>query len=216
MSIDLTAANAALSSKSAQEIVAWAVAHADGGAMVSTNFRPQEAVILHLCTQVQPDMPVLWVDTGYNTPATYQHAEAVIAQLGLHVRLFVPQRSAAHRDAVLGGIPDLSDEAAHQAFTEEVKLEPFRRGLAALEPTVWFTALRREQTEFRAGLQIVGQDPGGPVKVCPLLDWTEADLEGYLREHGLPNETDYFDPTKVLEQRECGLHPDFFSEPQPG
>jgi 3'-phosphoadenosine 5'-phosphosulfate sulfotransferase (PAPS reductase)/FAD synthetase len=48
---------------------------ANGRAIVSTNFRPYEAVILHLCVQVQPDMPVLWVDHGYNRPATYQHAE---------------------------------------------------------------------------------------------------------------------------------------------
>ena len=70
-------ANAELRGKSPLEIVGWAVVQAKGRAIVSTNFRPYEAVILHLCVQVQPDIPVLWVDHGYNRPATYKHAEAV-------------------------------------------------------------------------------------------------------------------------------------------
>ena len=44
------------------EITRWAVAQADGRAIVSTNFRPYEAVILHLAVQVRPRIPVLWVD----------------------------------------------------------------------------------------------------------------------------------------------------------
>ena len=73
----ISKANAELRNKSPLEIVRWAIAQANGRAIVSTNFRPYEAVILHLCTQVQPDIPVLWVDHGYNRPATYKHAEAV-------------------------------------------------------------------------------------------------------------------------------------------
>ena len=70
-------ANAELRSKPALEIVKWAIAQANGRAIVSTNYRPYEAVILHLATQVQPDIPVLWVDHGYNRAATYKHAEEV-------------------------------------------------------------------------------------------------------------------------------------------
>ncbi len=68
-------ANDELRDQSPLEIVRWAVSQAGGRAIVSTNFRPYEAVVLHLATQVQPDIPVLWVDHGYNRPATYHHAE---------------------------------------------------------------------------------------------------------------------------------------------
>ena len=44
------------------------------------------------------------------------------------------------------------------------------------------------------------------LKVAPLFENTDADLDVYLEEHHLPNEFDYFDPTKVEESRECGLH----------
>ena len=56
------------------DILRWALAQANGRAIVSTNFRPYEAVILHLCVQVQPDIPVLWVVHGYNRPATFRHS----------------------------------------------------------------------------------------------------------------------------------------------
>src|SRR5438094_7435645 len=61
----IAAWNAELRSKSPLEITRWAIAQAQGRAIVSTNFRPYEAAILHLCTQVEADSPVLWVDHGY-------------------------------------------------------------------------------------------------------------------------------------------------------
>ena len=67
--------NKELGPQSPLEVTRWAVAQARGRAIVSTNFRPYEAVVLHLATLVQPDIPVLWVDHGYNRPATYRHAE---------------------------------------------------------------------------------------------------------------------------------------------
>ena len=57
-------ANAELHSRTPLEIIRWAMAQANAGAIVSTNFRPYEAVILHLATRVQPHIPVLWVDHG--------------------------------------------------------------------------------------------------------------------------------------------------------
>src|ERR1700749_2862982 len=92
-------ANAELRNKSPLEIVKWAVAQAtkeNGRAIVSTNFRPYEAVVLHLATQVQADIPVLWVDHGYNRPATYKHAEAVKQLLKLNIKPFVPKITTAH------------------------------------------------------------------------------------------------------------------------
>ena len=79
-------ANADLRSKSPLEIIRWAVAQAGGRAVVSTNFRPYEAVMLHSCMQVQPDIPVLWVDHGYNRPATYRHAEQLRKLLKLNIK----------------------------------------------------------------------------------------------------------------------------------
>ncbi len=199
--------NAELRSQSAQEITRWAIARARGRAVVSTNFRPYEAVVLHLCTQVQPDIPVLWVDHGYNRPATYHHADKLKRLLKLNLQAFLPTITAAHRDALYGPIPGPEHEAALKEFSAVMKLEPFQRGMRELSPKVWITALRKVQNPERAGLDIVSHDGNfGALKVSPVFYWTDSDMEAYLAQHGLPNEWDYFDPAKADDKRECGLH----------
>jgi phosphoadenosine phosphosulfate reductase len=202
-------ANTELRHKSALEIVRWAVGQANGRAIVSTNFRPYEAVILHLATQVQPDIPVLWVDHGYNRAATYQHAEQIKQQLKLNIKAYVPRMTSAHYDAIYGGAPEPTreNEERIKAFSTVMKLEPFQRGMRELTPSVWLTALRKVQNPNRAGLDIVSEDTNfGSLKVSPLFYWSDADMEAYLKQHNLPNEWDYFDPAKADDKRECGLH----------
>ena len=205
----ITKANEQLREKSPQKVVEWAIAQADGRAIVSTNFRPYEAVILHLVTQVQPDIRVLWVDHGYNREATYTHAEELKARLNLNIQAFVPKLTAAHYDAAHGGMPEPTEEneAAIKAFSTVMKLEPFERGMKELAPTVWFTALRKVQNPNRAELDIVSPDNNfGSLKVSPFFNWSDEEMEAYLEDHNLPNEWDYFDPAKADEKRECGLH----------
>ena len=177
--------------------------------MVSTNFRPYEAVILHLAAQVQPDLPVLWADHGYNRPATYRHAEQLKQRLKLNLKAYVPKMTAAHYDAIHGGAPEPTPENEERIkeFSTVMKLEPFQRGMRELAPTVWLTALRKVQNANRANLDIVVADGNfNTIKVSPLFYWSDADMENYLQQHKLPNEWDYFDPAKADEKRECGLH----------
>ena len=205
----ITQANADLHGKPALDVVKWDIAQAGGRAIVSTNFRPYEAVILHLVTQVQPGIPVLWVDHGYNRPATYAHAEALKAQLKLNIKAYLPRLTAAHYDAVHGGMPKPTPENEERikAFSTVMKLEPFQRGMKELAPTVWLTALRKVQNPNRAGLDIVSPDGNfNSLKVSPVFHWSDAETEAYLKQHNLPNEWDYFDPAKADEKRECGLH----------
>lgn len=202
--------NSQLRDKSPLEITRWAIQRADGQALVSTNFRPYETVILHLCVQVQPDITVLWVDHGYNRPATYKYAEQLTRRLKLNLKRYVPQMTAAHRDAIYGPVPGPEDEQGLKEFSALMKLEPFQRGMRELKPRAWITGLRKSQNSSRAGLDIVGKDTNfGTLKISPLFYLTDADLEAYLAEHGLPNEWDYFDPAKADEKRECGLHADW-------
>ena len=199
--------NAELRLMSPLEITRWAVSQADGRAIVSTNFRPYEAVILHLVAQAQSRIPVLWVDHGYNRPATYRHAEELRSLLKLDIRAYLPRISAAHRDTIYGPIPSIDDEEGLKEFSVLMKLEPFQRAMKELAPRVWITALRKVQNPNRAGLDIVSLDSNfGTLKVSPLFYLNDADLEQYLEKHHLPNEWDYFDPAKADEKRECGLH----------
>lgn len=185
------------------EIISWAVKYGSKP-VITTNFRPYEVAILHAVTQVSKDIPVIWCDTGYNTPKTYKHAEELIDRLKLNIKLYVPKQTSAHRDAVMG-IP-LIDDPRHAEFTKQVKLEPFSRAMEEHGPDVWFTNLRKGQTALRDSLDILSLSKDGVLKVSPFYHYSDSQLDAYLRKHDLPNEHNYFDPTKVLENRECGLH----------
>lgn len=171
----------------------------------TTNFRPFEAVILHMVTRHRPDIPVVWMDSGYNTEATYRFADELVKRLDLNLITYLPKRSRAHREALEGPFPGI-DDPRHEAFTQEVKIEPFERALREMAPDVWFTALRAEDTPERARMAPLSRNADGLLKVAPLLSWSARDMYQYLQAHDLPNEFDYFDPTKVEEKRECGLH----------
>lgn len=198
-----------LKGQSPQQIIGWAVETEPNGTIVTTNFRPYEAVILHMAVQALPQIPVLWVDHGANLPETYRFAERCRNQLALELRPYLPKMTAGHWLALNGGRLPAPDEIERvESFSSAMKLEPFERGMRELAPRIWITALRREQNPQRAAtLQPASWDEKfGCLKVNPILDWTSAELESYLAEHGLPNERTYYDPAKGDEKHECGLH----------
>ncbi|TAN11496.1 MAG: phosphoadenylylsulfate reductase [Chitinophagaceae bacterium] len=201
--MDLQNINKALHGKSPEEIVVWAIQQAKKP-IVTTNFRPYESAILYVTTQALPSIKVIWCDTGYNTPDTYRHAKELIEKLNLNIFIYVPLQTAGFRDVMLG-IPEV-DTPEHKIFTEQVKLEPFRRAMKEHEPDVWFTNLRKGQTAYRDGIDIASQDRNGVLKVSPFYYYSDEDLEQYLIKHQLPDEKKYYDPTKALANRECGIH----------
>ena len=205
----VTALNASVRDLSPQELTRWAVERGTGRAIVTSNFRPYEAVILHMATQAQVDIPALWVDHGTNLPETYQFAEKCRAQLRLNMQPYLPKMTAAHWLALNGGNVPMPDEVERvESFSRIMKLEPFERGMRELAPTVWITALRKEQNLQRAAsLQPVMWDEKYQcLKVNPILEWTPVEMDAYIAEFGLPNERTYYDPAKGDEKHECGLH----------
>lgn len=201
--MNLEKINKELENKSPREVVDWAISFAKKP-LITTNFRPYEVAILKAVTEVKTDINVIWCDTGYNTLQTYKHAEEIIKKLSLNINLYTPRQTVAHRNAVLG-VPAI-DNPKHTIFTEQVKLEPFARAMKEHQPDVWFTNLRKGQTAFRNSIDIVSVSKDGIIKVSPFYNWTDEQLDAYLKEKGLPNEFIYFDPTKVESNRECGLH----------
>ncbi|MFT5134453.1 MAG: phosphoadenosine phosphosulfate reductase [Gammaproteobacteria bacterium] len=196
--------NSQLPQQSPQELIEWVVSQ-NKKAIVTTSFGPFSAVMLHLATRVKADIPIVWVDTGYNTLETYTYAEGLIQDLNLNIEIFIPEMTAARRNALMNGIPNIDSEL-HAEFTRQVKLDPFQRMLEKVKPDYWLTAIRKDETDFRKTLDVISDGPNGITKVAPFLNWTEVDMEGYLYEHGLPQVSKYKDPTKAEDHRECGLH----------
>lgn len=200
---DVKELNKRLEKLSPKEIVEW-VFDLKKKTIITTNFRPYEVALLHLVTKNNQSIKTIWCDTGYNTPQTYKHAEELIKKLNLNIYLYVPKQTVAHRNIIMG-IPSVEDEN-HENFTEQVKLEPFKRAMAEHQPEIWFTNLRKGQTAFRDSIGIVSFSKEGVLKVSPFYNWSDEDLDEYLKDNKLSNEFKYFDPTKVESNRECGLH----------
>lgn len=203
---ELQQINAELRDKSPQEIIRWTMGLGKR-VFTSTSFSPNSAGLLHMISQEASEMPVVWVDSGYNVPDTYRTAEKIINDLQLNMHIYIPEMTAERRNALMGGIPHPDDdETLHKEFSRQVKLAPFDRALQDLQGEVWITGIRRHETEFRNSLDIVTIDQKGTLKVAPIFYWSEERLEDYVEEHGLPTCRHYFDPTKVQDGRECGLH----------
>lgn len=205
LNLDLDSVNATLRDADPGEIVRWALS-LGAKTIATTSMGKNAAVMLHLVSEVDKRVPTIWVDTGYNLRDTYVVAERLIRDLDLNMHVYSPQMTAERRNAIMGGVPTIDEEEQHQEFTRQVKLEPFDRALQEFQPEVWLTGIRREETELRQTLDIVSMDNRGIIKVAPIFNWSEDDVEAYMEQYELPTCRHYFDPTKVLDGRECGLH----------
>ena len=205
MSLDLDAVNAELRNASPEEVVRWALGLGKR-TIATTSFGRNAAVMLHLVSSIDPLVPTVWVDTGYNLRDTYLVAEKLMRELPLNMQIYAPMVTSERRNAIMGGVPTMEDEALHGEFTRQVKLEPFDRALEELQPDIWLTGIRQQETEHRQSLDIVSLDGRGIIKVAPLFYWSDEDVEAYMEKFDLPTCRHYFDPTKVMEGRECGMH----------
>ena len=219
--------NHLLTPLSAQQRVRWALDNLPQSPMLSSSFGIQAAVMLHLVTQQQADIPVVLTDTGYLFAETYQFIDQLTEQLKLNLKVYRAELSPAWQEARFGQLWH-SAEGIKQ-YNQLNKVEPMQRALQELNVGSWFTGLRRSQSSSRADKAIV-EISRGVVKIQPIIDWSNKDVFYYLKEHGLSYhplwEQGYVSvgdthSTRKLELgmseedtrfngfgRECGLHMD--------
>lgn len=166
---------------------------------VSSKFGPDSAVFLHFVTRMRPRIPVVRVDTGYDTLATRRFVDELAARLDLNLHVVRPEGHVVRMP------PGLADPD-HASFVEEVKLAPFRRAMAELSADAWLSSIRRYQSAHREAEPTFRTLADGVLKVSPLLGWTADTVTRYAAEHRLPTGPETFDPTKGEPFRECGLH----------
>lgn len=174
--------------------------------IVTTSFSPNSGGLLHMLVDQAPDLPIIWVDSGYNTRDAYVTAEKLIQNLSLNMKIYTPEMTSARRDALIGMPVGDDDPELHTEFARQVKLEPFARAMDEWAPEVWFSGIRREETAFRKTLDIFSYDARGILRVAPIFHWTESQLKEYMEQHQLPSCKRYFDPTKLRDNAECGIH----------
>jgi len=203
---------------------------------MSTSFGIQAAVLLHLATTVIPDIPVVWVDTGYLPRETYLYAEEVTQTLGINLQIISnPAWTPARMEALHGKLWEDDTADAHKLYGDMRKVVPMNAGIASLSPspTVLLSGIRAAQTKARAGMKMV-QFQNSRYKILPMLKMTDGDIEDYMDVHDLPRHPlqlkgyhtvgDWHSSRPVKEGedprdsrfggkfQECGLHVDTFTD----
>ncbi|HSG51766.1 MAG TPA: phosphoadenylyl-sulfate reductase, partial [Rheinheimera sp.] len=178
----LAEANHLLTPLTAAERVRWALQNLPQNPMLSSSFGIQAAVMLHLVSTRQPDIPVVLTDTGYLFPETYQFIDELTDKLKLNLKVYRAALSPAWQEARFGKLWQSADGI--KQYNQLNKVEPMQRALTDLKVGSWFTGLRRSQSSTRADKDII-EISRGVVKVQPIIDWSNKDVFYYLKEHGL-------------------------------
>ena len=147
---------------------------AEPNACITCSFQAEDVLLLHLTRELQPEIPVLFLDTGYHFAETYAYRDKIAAEWGLNLINLLPARTVAEQEAEFG----LLNQTAPDRCCQLRKVEPLFAAVAKYK--VWLTGLRREQARSRAALEEVADFtlPGGVVvrKLSPFADWTTRDV----------------------------------------
>jgi phosphoadenosine phosphosulfate reductase len=167
-----------------QELVRHFLSNREQRACITCSFQAEDMVVLHLLRNLQPDIPVLFLETGYHFPEVYAYRDRMAQEWQLNLVNLQARSSVEEQEAAHGKLYETApDRCCHLR-----KVEPLFRGLQPFD--VWFTGLRREQSPTRANLALVEPNalPSGKkiTKVSPLAFWTWKDVWRYLSEQQIP------------------------------
>jgi phosphoadenosine phosphosulfate reductase len=192
------ALNARLSSLPASEILKLAIGELFPGriALVSS-FGAESAVLLHLVANIDPRTPVVFLDTGKLFPETLAYRDVLRQRLGLTDLRNVSPHADALRDEDPDG--DLWRRNPDRCC-ELRKVVPLERALACFD--AWIGGRKRFQSDVRASISVVEDDPSGRIQINPLASWSESDIAAYFAENDLPAH-----PLRALGYRSIGCVP---------
>jgi phosphoadenosine phosphosulfate reductase len=176
---EISALNAHLEGADPATILAWAAERFMPRLAATSSFQTQSVPLLYLIGQVCPQVPVLFLDTGYHFPETLAFRDELAARFGLTVRVIRPdaeRAAAARQEALYRRDPDLC------CYVHKVL--PMQQALRDLD--AWISGIRRDQTPERAAAQVIELLPGGQAKINPLLTWTREDIWRIIHQHDLP------------------------------
>lgn len=189
--LNLDQINQQIGDDTAENLVKWVDKTFGQGLVMTTSFGIQAAVMLHLVTEIIPDIPVIWIDTGYLPPETYRFADELTQRLNLNLKVYQSLLTPARMEALYGKLWAQRDIEALNRYDQIRKVEPMQRALQELNATAWLAGLRSDQTDHRKRLPRITKQ-GDCYKIHPILSWTARDVYQYLTAHDLPYHP-YFD-----------------------
>ena len=162
------------------EILSWALRHYWPDIAISSSFQTQSLPLLHMAIQVQPQVPVLFLDTGYHFTETLAFRDRIAAEWNLNLQIIRTALSrhevhARHGAELYLHNPDLC------CFIH--KVEPMR--IALQKYRAWISGIVPDQTASRMAMQVF--EPWEHlVRIHPLAHWSRREVFSYIDQHQLP------------------------------
>ncbi len=183
--IDLEAARSLLDAAAPSERLAWGLDTFGDGFALTTSFGIQSAVLLHMVSRLSPRIPVIWVDTGYLPPETYQYADRLCTVLTLNLQVVQSDLSPARMEALYGRLWETGRVEDMQTYHQLRKVDPLDRAFESLGVRCWASGVRGTQTDHRGAMTSLD-----PVRqrwsLRPLLSWSRREVFYYMEDHALP------------------------------
>ena len=219
--------------KTAEELIQWTTDHYGLKAGLACSFGMEDMILIDIIAKAKGLITIFTLDTGRLHEETYQIMDRVRSHYGLEIKTYFPN---------LEQVQVLVREKGFFSFKESIenrkeccgirKVEPLNRALSELD--AWVTGLRRDQAVTRTQTPKVLEDADHPplVKINPLADWTQDQVESYIEKNKVPvnalHKKNYpsigcapctrpIEPGEDIragrwwwenpEHKECGLHP---------
>jgi phosphoadenosine phosphosulfate reductase len=196
----------------------------------TSSFQTHSIVLLHILSQIDRNIPIYFINTGFHFPETIVYRDQIAELLGLNL-VDLHSNTSKHMQ---------KDASGKLLFTSDPdfcchlnKVQPLDNVLA--EHDVWINGVRADQSAVRKRMKVEQPAPHGTFRFHPMLDWNSRMIEQYLKEYKLPRHpleaqgyfsigcepcTRKFDPEMMeregrwygLNKTECGLHTELVSK----
>ena len=178
--------------QSAEALLAWALDRFHPRIALSNSLQIEDMVVLDIAWRVQPRVRVFTLDTGRLHQETYDMMDLVRAHYGISLDVLFPDAAETEAMVRSKGLNLFYETVENRhACCGVRKVNPLRKYLGGLD--AWVTGLRRDQWASRSDIKKVEVDAGngGIVKLNPIADWTQEQLDEYTKVHNVPKHALY-------------------------
>ena len=163
------------------EILQWAAETFWPDIAASSSFQTQGLPLLYMLYQVVPEMPVIFLDTGYHFPQTLAFRDRLVREWGLNLQVARATVTKEQLQQQYGSEPYRLNPDMCCYVNKVLPMKEAMRGLKA-----WISGIRRDQSPARAKTRILELTSDGVLRVHPMAAWTEHDIWRYINEQDLP------------------------------
>jgi len=175
--------NECLEERRPEEIIRWAIGQFSPRIALTSSFQTESVVLLHMISQINSAIQILFLETGYHFPETHAFKHNIVNLLGLRDVVDL-KADSERREALSAKYQEMPYEVDSNQCCQINKVEPLDEALKRLD--AWISGIRRSQSETRKEIKIVEAYDGGLFKINPLANVTTEEIWEYLRHHNLP------------------------------